>query len=123
MSRAFLNSENAVRTVAKIRKTLDRGLITPDEYFSTFLLMIAHSSESAWTECLATVPPDQRSELLSYARAELIPVDFMPQPAVVDYNDTQTVELVKQQMRPRFIALLQLIEQMTLRSTEAEARE
>jgi hypothetical protein len=99
------------KEVLRLVQFLERKLISLDECLSNVLWTIVATEESAWNDCLAVIPRALLPKLHAFARSYLLPVDFMPHPGVaLPLNSPEAQDLARQQFRPLYIKLLELIE-------------
>lgn len=117
----FSSADDGKRTVAKLNKVLELGKISSNEYFGNILESVVRTDRSVWLDCIAGVPLSLRVDFIDFARSHLLPVDYMPNPGIVfpSTESVEAVEMAKRQLRPRYIELLKVMEQVYFPGTTA----
>ncbi len=107
-----LPRRDSVNSIERLVRLLVSGVIGLDEFSSNWLAMTVSSAEADWLECLAAVPESLQEDLLGSARSHLLDVDFMPSPGVVcpSANSPEVIEAAKQKLRPRYVKLLEVLQ-------------
>jgi len=108
-----LIGQKAVRCAKRMAHLLEAGVVRQEELYFDWLVTTIASGEDLWNDCLDAVPEHLHYGLLEYGRSYLSSVDFMPPPGVVcpSNNTPEVIEAAMQKLRPRYIKLLEFLEE------------
>jgi hypothetical protein len=97
----------------KLGTWLKTGKVTFDEFAYNLTLTIVDASDECMPECVESIPPTVVAPYTDYLRKFLEPVDFMPDPMpfLVGPVSEEDLKRAKQQLRPRYIRLYQLMKE------------
>jgi len=120
MTTTYITIDKFLKRHHKLLRFFDAGKMFPDEYFKNVLWMLVDAERSAWAECIAAIPPSRLSEMAQFARSYLEPVDFMPNPGIVNpsNNSAEAISVAKQYYRPIYLDLLPILEENARRGEE-----
>jgi hypothetical protein len=112
-------TRDAVESNTRMMRLHERGILSLEECFQNLLDVTFFSKEESWRDGLAVIPISLRREFLEHVRSHLVPVDFMPQVGnLFPINSPEAREAARQERRPRYTKLLQLIEEICSGPTE-----
>ena len=101
-----------VKSVAKLNRLYQARKIEFDELASNLIIRLLDYDYCNVEECLRQLHKDDIGRFADYARNYFAGNDFRPHPVVfmVDTNDPQKVEDKREELRPKYVALLEHIE-------------
>ncbi len=101
------------KSIDKLFRLLDAGMITSEECFENILRMIVVTEPAAWVTFLSSIPISLQPRFAEFARSHLVSVDFMPNPGVVapSANTSEAISAAKLRLRPVYIELLRIIDE------------
>lgn len=99
--------ESEIKSITRFVRFLESGKITADEFQFNILLYFVKMSDSFWPEVASIIPDAVAQRFREYVREFLVPVDFMPSPAVfmVNTRSEAEIEAKKRELRPKYEAL------------------
>jgi hypothetical protein len=107
------------RECRKLAKLLETRRITFEEYAYNLTLAIVSGLEDDIPDCVKTIPPELADAYAEYLRTTVESVDFMPSPTafLVGPYTEEKIEQRKRELRPRYLRLHQLMNQMVAEPT------
>ncbi len=113
----ILVSDDIVKSCLKQRRLYLKELINISEYYKMMTLNMVSVIETDLPRCIETIPDEHIAPFTEHLRAELEPVDFMPDPMMFlmgSFSEAK-IENKKRELRPKY---LRLYHSMTLRNAE-----
>ena len=101
-----------VSSVAKLNRFYQAQKIEFDELASNVIIRLLDYGYDNVEECLKQPEDDDICKFAAYAREYFAGNDYLPHPGVfmVDTNDPKKVEEKREELRPKYVALMAYIE-------------
>jgi hypothetical protein len=101
-----------VKSIAKLSRFLQAEKIDFNEFASNLIIRLVDYDYDNVEECLKQLVDDHLLRFLNYAKDYFKKNDFRPHPGVfmVDTNDPQNVESKREELKPKYEALMSHIE-------------
>lgn len=106
-------------------RAFDAGKITLPELVENVLTDTFAADEDTWRESIAVIPTPLRTQFLDVSRSCLVSEDFMPPPGVIlpPAKSHEEIQAIKQERRPRYLRLFQLIEEVCATSRSGSSQQ
>ena len=111
-----------VNSVAKLSRFFQAQKIDFNELASNLIIRLVDYDYDNVEECLRQLDAHDKCRFVEYARKFFTENDFRPHPGVflVDTNDPEKVEQKRDELRPKYVALMSHIEKAETALTTSE---